>query len=61
MQARKEEESEETIVQCPRIEGPNRDDKDRGLVMKKVSWARGERMYIRKIFQNLKFCQGVSS
>ena len=44
MQARKEEESEETIVQCPRIEGPNRDDKEKGLVMKKVSWARGEGM-----------------
>ena len=44
VQVRKEEESEETIVQCPRIEGPNRDDKEKGLVMKKVSWARVERM-----------------
>ena len=44
VQVRKEEESEETIVQCPRIEGPNGDDKEKGLVMKKVSWARSERM-----------------
>ena len=44
VQVRKEEESEETIVQCPRIEGPNRDDKEKRLVMKKVSWARSERM-----------------
>ena len=44
VQVRKEEESEETIVQCPGIEGPNGDDKAKGLVMEKVSWARSERM-----------------
>ena len=44
VQVRKEEESEETIVQCPGIEGPNGDDKEKGLVMKKVSWARSKRM-----------------
>ena len=44
VQVRKEEESEETIVQCPEIEGPNRDDKEKGLVMEEMSWARSERM-----------------